>query len=368
VTPPERRAPTWCLSAAAFILGLTLATTHAQVSDLKLDQEIIFFPTIGYRSANRKGWDMEIHGCVYEAEKRRAALFLLRHALDLKSLQLTEAQNATFTARARLFMVDHERGRRIVVRIANKVFKLPKSEPNGHFSDVVHLSNEEVEGIQHGLLSFTAELDKKDPRVFSGAVSLVGQNGLSVISDIDDTIKITGVHDRKTTLRATFLESFKPVPGMAELYRSWAQTGDVHFCYLSASPWQLFTPMAEFVLSKGFPPGAFYLKDFRWKDRSVFNLFQDPEKYKPGLIDPLLKRFINRRFVLVGDSGERDPEIYGAVARRYPSRILRILIRDVTEASSDPERYESAFRDLPKEMWTVFREPAEIRDRLKESR
>ena len=60
-----------------------------------------------------------------------------------------------------------------------------------------------------------------DQRVFIGDVSLFGKAGMTVISDIDDTIKITQVRDRRAALRNTFLEPFAPVPGMAKVYSGW---------------------------------------------------------------------------------------------------------------------------------------------------
>ena len=75
---------------------------------------------------------------------------------------------------------------------------------------------------------------------------------------------------------------------------------------------------------------------------------------------PLIGRFPNRRFVLVGDSGERDPEIYAALARKHPQQIIRVWIRDVTGEPAGAERYEKAFRDLPVESWQVFAAPEDL--------
>jgi phosphatidate phosphatase APP1 len=183
-----------------------------------------------------------------------------------------------------------------------------------------------------------------------------------VISEIDDTIKVTQVQDRKLLLRRTFLEPFKPVPGMAEIYRAWAEKSGAQFCYVSASPWQLFLPLSEFMKSNGFPGGVFYLKKFRWKDESFLSPFESPEHYKPAAIEPLLKQFPRRQFVLVGDAEEQDPEIYAGLARRYPQQIARILIRDATGEPANSERYQTAFRGLPPGLWQVFRAPAEIAD------
>ena len=64
-----------------------------------------------------------------------------------------------------------------------------------------------------------------------------------------------------------------------------------------------------------------------------------------------------RSLVLVGDSGERDPEIYGNIARMYPKRVRRIFIRAVKSEKSDDERFLKAFKDVPREKWLIFTDP-----------
>jgi len=343
------------------LLIVCAGTGKGQVSNLGSDQEIILFPTIGYHATIGKGWDLEIHGCVYEEVKHRIAIALLREALHFDHVNLTPNENELFVKRTRLFMVDHERGKKIVVSAGGKVMKLNKSRPDGQFSGTMHLSAGAVPSPDDGTLTIRALPATNDTRVFTGEVSLWVETGLTVISDIDDTIKITRVRDRRAALRNTFLEPFRPVPGMAEAYQRWRRDAHAQFCYVSASPWQLYLPLEEFIRSAGFPEGPFYLKDFRWKDESFFNLFESPEKYKPKMIEPLLKRFPNRRFVLVGDSGESDPEIYGALARRFPVQVTRILIHEVTNAPK-PERYDAAFLGVPPAVWKVFRKASEIED------
>ena len=340
------------------LLLLILAAGCDPVSNLKRDQQVVFFPTVAYRSSDGKGWEVEVQGCVYEEEKHRMALLLLREALQLRNVNLSGSENTMLAKRARLFMVDHERGKRIVVRIGKKKFKLSESGPDGRVFGEFHIPDAALPNSGDPTLAVRAVLGSGDSRLFTGQVALFGGSGLTVISDIDDTIKITDVRDRNATLRNTFLEPFRPVPGMAELYQEWMRREKAEFCYVSASPWQLVLPLREFISSNGFPGGPFYLKEFRWKDESLFNLFESPEQYKPKVIEPLLERFPHRRFVLVGDSGERDPEIYGALARRFPAQISRIFIRDV---SNEPvQRYQIAFREVPPAIWTVFHDPAEI--------
>ncbi|NDF00400.1 MAG: DUF2183 domain-containing protein [Verrucomicrobia bacterium] len=107
------------------------------------------------------------------------------------------------------------------------------------------------------------------------------------------------------------------------------------------------------------------MKQFRVKDGSFLALFESPEKYKLSVIEPMLRQFPQRRFILVGDSGERDPEAYGVLARKHPEQIQRILIRNVTGEGPTAPRYQAALKDVPAEKWRIFEMPEEIRDAVK---
>jgi len=347
--------------AILFVLVLGLRAEDA-VTRLKPDERIIFYPIVAKRVVDQTNlWRTEIRGCVFEPEKRGLIMAAAREALDLKDVELTAAEEKVFRERARLFLTDHERGKTVFVRFSTNEFLVGKSGADGSFGAEVILHDADLNraGPEAGV-PFEAVLTADDSRTFSGEVFPLADEGVSVVSDIDDTIKITEVRDKKATLRSTFLREFQPVPGMAELYRNLAKSNHAAFHYVSASPWQLYEPLAEFVTTHGFPEGTFELKEFRWKDRSFFSLFGDPEKYKAGVIEPLLRQFPRRRFMLIGDSGERDPEIYGALARKFPQQITRICIRDVTNESGDSVRYKKAFREVPPDRWQIFREPGEV--------
>lgn len=339
------------LLAVVPLLVSCLASVGAEQARLKPDERIVFYPSVAQRIPGANAWRAEIRGCVFEPERRGWLTAALREALDLKDVELTPAEEKVFNERARLFLVDHERRKKVFVRIGNQVFAAGKSGADGRFAGDVVLPDTALERRA----PFTAVLPEGDPRVFSGEVILLEEEGLSVISDIDDTIKITEVRDRNATLRNTFLREFQPVPDMAEFYQRLARERGAQFHYISASPWQLYEPLAELVDKHGFPHGTFALKEFRWKSRKFLSLFANPEKYKPGVIEPLLKQFPKRHFILIGDSGERDPEIYAALAKKFPNQIERIYIRDVTSETADGERYRRAFRNLRRETWAVFK-------------
>ncbi len=81
---------------------------------------------------------------------------------------------------------------------------------------------------------------------------------------------------------------------------------------------------------------------------------------KLGVIRSLFKMFPRRRFLLVGDSGEHDPEIYGALARRYPHQVVGILIRQLTGERSLRRRYARAFRRVDVSQLKLFEHASEL--------
>jgi phosphatidate phosphatase APP1 len=359
-----RRALKLYLAIATFALCFSTrnfaATPPAYTSAIGQRSEIVFFPTLAARTQDTNIWRLEVRGCIWEEESRRVALGLLRDALRLDGIQLNQSQSALLEARARLFMVEQKAGKKIVVKLGSRTAVFDKSARSGLFSGFLLVNQNELSAVTNDLAQYQAVLPPHDPRKFAGTVHLWEPTGTTVISDIDDTIKDSRVRDRRALLRNTFLEPFRPVPGMAGLYQRWAATRGVEFCYVSASPWQLFTPLYAFNASNGFPAGVFYLKSFRWKDKSLLNLFESPQKYKPEIIAKLLAQFHKRQFVLVGDSGERDPEIYSAFARSNSNQIKIILIRNVTREPATSARYQQVFDKLPSKKWKVFDDPAEL--------
>ena len=89
-------------------------------------------------------------------------------------------------------------------------------------------------------------------------------------------------------------------------------------------------------------------------------LWADPVKYKSKIIASILEAYPRRRFILVGDSGEKDPEVYGLMARRYSDQVTHIYIRNVTAERADAPRYREAFKDVPDGKWRLFDDPEEV--------
>ncbi len=353
------------LAILAAILLAPTACAEAE-SSVKSDEQVVFFPTAGQQDRATDTWTVPIHGWIFEPEtdsaSRGAAIKLFRKRMGIPA---DAADAAVLRRRAAAFIVDNERGKELSVRIGAKTYPLGESEKNGHFRGIVRLTAAEVDQLQtgghvaDGWLTFRLASKVRDDRTFTGRVQLIGPEGVSVISDIDDTIKITNVTDREALLANTFCRPFASVPGMARVYRNWQKAGAV-FHYVSASPWQLYGPLGGWLTADNFPAGSMHLKSFRWKDRTFLELFEDSDAVKRPVIETLLGQYPARRFILVGDSGEKDPELYGELARKYPRQITGVLIRQQGPQPPSKARLASAFRNVPPEKVKVFAAAAEI--------
>ena len=341
-----------------------LAASALADDSIQPDETVVFFPTCAYFDEEAETWEAPIHGWIFKPEEkslaRRFALGALRRALDLEP---TSEEEPLFQKRGWPFVVDNAPDREIAVQLGSRYVILAPTEPNGHCTGTVRLPAAEAKRLARGRwVRYQAEADD-DRRVLAGVIELTPPEGLSVISDVDDTIKITGVGNHRVVLQNTFLRSFEPVPGMPELYRRWAAAGAV-FHYVTASPWQLYTPLDEFRAAAGFPAGSFEMQHFRFKDRTALNLLSPPDELKRPAIENLLSTWPRRRFVCVGDSGQRDPEMYGGLARSHPEQIVRVFIRNISGGSPDDERFQRAFAEIPGERWRLFEDPAELENAL----
>lgn len=337
-------------------------TLKPQVSNVKADEEILFFPTYGQIDPDADVWRFDVHGIAFEPEMsstKRAAL------IEMLQLSADPEDAAFLDERIRPFVVDNERGKTVVIRTGGEQFVAGTSKSNGHFdSSLTAKTNSSAlsEG-RNPILRFEAVLRDGDKRAFKGRVHLIARQGISVISDIDDTIKHSQVTDKSELLQNTFLREFRAIDGMPELYSDLNASG-VSFHYVSGSPWQLYESLQAFMSDVGFPEGTFHLKHFRLKDSSALDLLSSQEQTKLAAITPLLEAFPQRRFILIGDSGEQDPEIYGQLARKYSDQIVGIFIRNATGEKKLDQRFANAFRDLPDDHWLLFDEVAEITERI----
>jgi len=192
--------------------------------------------------------------------------------------------------------------------------------------------------------------------------------GWAIISDIDDSIKITMTPSPLGILRSTFLDTPTPIPDMPLLYAHIHTTLSPTWFYLSASPYNLY-PFLRPFLHTHYPAGTTILRDASWMDLGGFlaSLTQGTEAYKRDRIRKIHDWLPQRKVLCVGDSTQSDPEAYGDICRMFPGWVKAVFIRKVvgvkemeaTEKNSEG-RFERAFRGVERGVWRVFEDPGEL--------
>ncbi|KAJ5770115.1 uncharacterized protein N7511_002166 [Penicillium nucicola] len=167
-------------------------------------------------------------------------------------------------------------------------------------------------------------------------IEIIDPVGISLISDIDDTVKHSAIAGgAKEMFRNTFVRELDEltVEGVSDWYGSLAKQG-VQIHYVSNAPWQLYPLLERYFKMVGLPPGSFHLKQY---SGMLQGIFEPTAERKRGSLEQILRDFPERKFILVGDSGEADLEVYTEIVLANPGRILGIFIRDVT--TSAPQRF-----------------------------
>ena len=246
-----------------------------------------------------------------------------------------------FHERITPFMAEADHRQTILVTINGTTQRLKKrTRRNGHFNDSICLSQDAVdraivESDGSRWLKYSVAIEDQPDKPVDDVACLYQSDGLSVVSDIDDTIKDSAVGDRRELLANTFLREFRSIDGMSEVYRQWADNG-ASFHYVSSSPWQLYPSLQQMRLVHHFPIGTMHLRNFRLRDQLLRRVALR-RKGKATEISRLMRHMPGRDFILVGDSGEKDPKIYLKMCRQFGPRIKGVFIREIPQRPLEEE-------------------------------
>lgn len=324
--------------------------------DREQRRQVTFYTKYGYQDDDT--WIIPVRAYVHRS-RRTWERITTRMARSRYSLSDDEADNFRF--RIHDFVTNSRSGRNVTLKFNND----PRNESfgvvdrSGNFADsgrygyirgnlFIHKDRAQelldAQNSENGWLSFRTESDRY---YGEGKFQLIEPEGLSVVSDIDDTIKVTEIPaGSRIVVQNTFFKNYTVAQGMVELYRSYE---NATFHYVSGSPWQLYTPLQNFLINQaGFPDGTFHCKTVRksifrvgsWSDlRELATNEMITYDQKITQISDMCNRFPKRQFVLIGDSGERDPEVYNTIKKRFPDQVREIIIRDVVNhRNAEPER------------------------------
>lgn len=153
-----------------------------------------------------------------------------------------------------------------------------------------------------------------------------------IVSDIDDTVLVTRLPRILVAAWNTLVRhenAREPVPGMAGLYARLVAGRELPVVYLSTGAWNAAPAIGRFLRRFGFPPGPMLLTD--WGPTNT-GWFRSGREHKLSQLRRLTEDLPQVRWVLVGDDGQHDPQIYAQAAQARPDRMRAILIRQLTFA------------------------------------
>ena len=327
-------------------------------TEVEQRRQVTFYPTYGYMDGDT--WVIPLRAYVHR-DRRMWERLTTRQVRSRFNLRPEEADN--FRYRIRDFVTNSRSGRDVKIEFDNDPREqkfgiigsdgmFMESDNYGYIDGHLRIHKEHAQELldaQGGNDNWLRYSTVSDRYYGEGQFELIEPEGLSIVSDVDDTIKITEIPaGSRIVVRNTFFKDYTAAPGMVEKYNDYE---DAAFHYVSGSPWQLFDPLHSFLIEDaGFPRGTFHMKTVRknifrlgsWSDlRELATDEMVTFNQKINQISRLFTRFPDREFILIGDSGERDPEVYSTIRDRFPDQVREIYIRDVlNHRELEPDRLE----------------------------
>ena len=179
----------------------------------------------------------------------------------------------------------------------------------------------------------TVQLLEPAGEIVKAPVAIPQRARFGVISDLDDTVLRTDARNLVRMGREVLFGNVHtriPFPGVGAFYRALhtaPEGGYNPIFYVSSSPWNLYDLLMEFLRLHEVPPGPMDLRDWGLSASELLPLGHRDHKRKA--IHAILDTYPDLQFILVGDSGQEDPEIYRDVIHERPGRILAVYIRSV---------------------------------------
>lgn len=186
---------------------------------------------------------------------------------------------------------------------------------------------------------------------------LVPTAGLTIISDIDDILRVTKIWEPKEGLLNSFARPFTPWMNMPDIYANWSRSiPDFHFHYLTTTPEQV-TPNYMDYIYKTYPLGSFDTRPLNFSDVSA------TLSIRKFLLQKIFQTYPKRKFILVADTSNSDVmKDYPAMATEFPGQVQCILLRNTSSTdSTDKFPYDtSGFKDLNQQMFMFFNVPDDL--------
>ncbi len=243
----------------------------------------------------------------------------------------------------RLFMVRPLAGAPLQLRWEGEIFKT-LSENDGFFKFEWSV-NRHLDPGWHPLQVEMMDDENNLVTTGTGYIFIPFATQLGFISDIDDTFLISHSSNLRKRLFVLFTRnahSRKPFEGVIKHYQALTLAGTTAdapnpFFYVSSSEWNLFEYIREFTSINGLPRGVFLLNQLK-RFSQLFKTGQNNHSTKFMRIVRVMENYPTQRFVLLGDSSQKDPDIYASIAQHFPNQVRAVYIRDVYKKNQQKVR------------------------------
>ncbi|KAM0704106.1 hypothetical protein Q7P35_008338 [Cladosporium inversicolor] len=332
-----------------------------------------------YANWTQQGWNIRFHGNVYKQpntseEKLNdlANIFLI--GTDIEDLPQDQQENAR-NLTASIFVLQQDNVEVAPIHLEPAQSQGASGQPGGGGAETASGGTQdirlpynttlegdfdafvpiELNGLTPG--NETSKIQRLSTHVEGATLGnstayLVPPKGITVVSDIDDILRVTKIYDPKEGLLNSFARNFEAWENMPDIYGNWSRhLPDVHFHYLTTTPEQVTRAYMQFIYAT-YPGGSFDTRPLNFSDVSATLAI------RKFLLQRVFETFPERKFVLVADTSNPDVmKDYPQMVKDFPGQVQCILLRNTTSTdSSDKFPYNTAgFEGLDQNQYMFFK-------------
>lgn len=337
----------------------------------------------GYGNWTNAGWNLRFHGNVFKAPADVSNStwddLANKFLINTKVQNLPPSQSAQAVNLTKEIYVVQQANQNVTLNLlpgpstgasgvtpaaGSEIITLPfETTAEGDYDVFVPLTNSTLTG----LAALTPGNGTVPPQTLSvyangtytgNATSyLVSEEGLTVVSDIDDTLRVTKIYEPAQGLLNTFARPFTNWMNMPDIYANWSTSlPETHFHYLTTTPEQITRNYMQYVLNN-YPGGSFDTRPLNFSDVSA------TLSIRKFLLVKIFQSFPHRKFILMGDTSNSDVmRDYPAMATEFPGQVQCILIRNISSTDSgDKFPYDtSGFKNLNQQKYMFYHVPNDL--------
>lgn len=216
------------------------------------------------------------------------------------------------------------------------------ADDHGYFDGTLPIALPQGERTTwHTLTYQVADHPEVGTLIATGEVMLPGRSArLAIVSDVDDTILVshaTATLKKVRTMLSENAHTRMPFEGVSDFYSQLIAEERNPMFFVSSSEWNLYDFLVDFTCIQELPKAPFLLKTLKGGLLDFLRSGGGSHDHKYEKIKHLMQTYTDLNFILIGDSGQHDAELYARVAEAFPKRVLAIYIRDVTKQKRDME-------------------------------